>query len=133
MPPELTELLAGTSIFIVLAICGGTVVTIVFTIGITWFAIRLVRKAVWPDRTVLEQGIPAQAKIVGVQQTGVLVNHQPQIVFELEVQPPGGAPYRAQAKAVVPMVHIPQLQPGAEVPVKIHPADPTKVVLDLYK
>jgi len=31
------------------------------------------------------------------------------------------------------MINIPQFQPGAEVPVKIHPSDPTQVVMDIYQ
>ncbi|MCP4540547.1 MAG: hypothetical protein GY832_25705 [Chloroflexi bacterium] len=133
MPPEITEILAGTSILVVLSICGGTVLSLAITIGITIFAIRLIRKTVGPNRGVLQDGIPAQAKIVNVRQTGVMLNNQPQILFDLEVQPPGGAPYQAQAKAVIPMINIPQFQPGAEVPVKIHPSDPTQVVMDIYQ
>jgi hypothetical protein len=131
MPPELTEILAGTSILVVLAVCGGTVLSLALTIGITVFALRFIRKTVGTDRGVLQDGIAARAKIVGVRQTGVMLNNQPQIAFELEVQPPGGTPYRVQAKAVIPMINIPQFQPGAEVPVKIHPTDPTKVELDV--
>lgn len=133
MPPEITELLAGTSIFIVLAVCGGTVLSIALTIGIAIFARRLINKTVGPNRGILQNGMPAQAKIVGVRQTGVMLNNQPQILFDLEVQPPGGVPYRAQAKAVIPIVNIPQFQPGVEVPVKIHPSDPTQVVMDVYQ
>jgi len=136
MPPEVTELtglFAGISALTVLAICGGTIVTLVFTAAIMFLVIRLLRKMVGPDRSVLESGIPAKARIVGVRQTGMLVNNQPQIAFQLEVHPPTGTPYQVETKAVIPMVNIPQFQPGAEVPVKIHPADPSKVVLDIYK
>jgi hypothetical protein len=133
MPPGLTELLAGSTVLIVVLVCAGIVVTAVVTIGITWLAIYLIRKAMGPDRSILQNGIPAKARILSVQQTGVMVNYQPQIAFQLEVQPPGDAPYQAQTKAVIPLVNIPQFQPGVEVPVKIHPADPTKVVLDVYK
>ncbi len=131
MPPEITEILAGTSIVVVLAICGGTVLSLALTIGITVFALRFVRKTVGQNRGVIQDGIPAQAKIVGVRQTGVMLNNQPQIAFDLEVHPPGGSPYQAQA--VIPMINIPQFQPGAEVPVKIHPSDPTQVALDIYQ
>ena len=132
MPPEITELFAGTSIFIIIAVCGGIVLTLALTIGITVFAMRFVRKMVGPDRSVLQNGIPAKAKIMAVQQTGVMVNNQPQIVFDLEVDPPGAAHYRTQTKAVIPMVNIPQFQPGVELSVKIHPTDPSQVVLDIY-
>jgi hypothetical protein len=70
---------------------------------------------------------------MSVQQTGVMVNNQPQVVFDLEVRPPGGTPYRTQAKAVIPIVNIPQFQPGVELPVKVHPSDPMQVALDIYQ
>ncbi|MFL7792071.1 MAG: hypothetical protein AB8I69_08030 [Anaerolineae bacterium] len=133
MPPELTAILGGSTILIVILVCGSLLVTTGITIGITWLAIRLVRKAMGPDRSILQNGIAAKAQILSVQQTGVMVNYQPQIAFLLEVYPPGDAPYQVQTKAVIPMVNIPQFQPGTEVPVKIHPTDPTKVVLDVYQ
>ena len=133
MPPEIADLLAGASTTIVLTACVGIALSLLVTVGVTVLIIRMVRKTVGPDRSILQNGISAQAKILGVQQTGTMVNYQPQIAFTLEVHPPGGAPYQAQTKAVIPMVNIPQLQPGTEVPVKIHPTDPTKVVMNIYQ
>ena len=132
MPPEFAEIFGTTSILMVLSICACTVLSLAVTIGITVFAIRFIRKKVGPDRSILQNGIPAQARILSVQQTGVMVNNQPQIIFNLDVRHPGSSPYQAQTKAVIPMVNIPQLQPGTDVPVKIHPTDPTKIVLDIY-
>jgi hypothetical protein len=133
MPPELTALVGGSTVLVVILVCGSILVTTVITIGVTWLAIRLIRKTMGPNRSILQNGIPAKAQILSVQQTGVMVNYQPQVAFQLEVHPPGDAPYQAQAKAVIPMVNIPQFQPGTEVPVKIHPTDPTQVVLDVYQ
>jgi hypothetical protein len=133
MPPEIADLLVGASTPIILTACIGIALSLIVTIGVTVLIIRMVRKTVGPDRGILQNGISAQAKILGVQQTGTMVNNQPQIAFTLEVHPPGGEPYQAQTKAVIPMVNIPQLQPGTEVPVKIHPTDPTKVVMNIYQ
>jgi hypothetical protein len=119
------------TILVVLAICGITVVTLAVTVGITLLVTRSIRKTFGPDRGILERGIPARARIISARQTGVMVNYQPQVSFQLEVEPPSGTPYHAETKAVIPMVNIPQFQPGGEVSVKIHPTDPTKVVLDL--
>jgi len=135
MPPEVTEitgLFAGISALTVILVCVGTLVSLVITVGVTFLAIKMVRKAVGPDRSTLENGIPAKARIVSVRQTNMYVNNQPQIAFTLEVHPPSGTPYQAETKAVIPMVNIPQFQPGVELPVKIHPTDPSKVVLDVY-
>lgn len=119
-----------SSIWTMAAVIGGAVILV--TIVITLLVRRAIRRTFGPDRTTLEQGISARAKIVGLRQTGVMVNYQPQVAFQLEVYPPGGAPYHAETRAVVPIVNIPQVQPGVEVPIKIHPTDPSKVVLDLY-
>lgn len=129
MPP-IGEMISGLSIAIVgiacISIIGTTVLTVVLVIVIR----RFIQKKVGPDRTVLEQGTAAKAKIISVQQTGVLLNYSPQVIFQLEVHPPNGIPYEATTKTVIPMVNIPQYQPGAEISVKIHPTDPTRVEID---
>ena len=129
MPP-IEELVGGLSIAIIgitcLAFVGMTALTIVSVIVIR----RFIQKKVGPDMSVLQQGIAAKAKIISVQQTSMLVNYSPQVIFQLEVHPPNGTPYEATTKAVVPMVNIPQYQPGAEISVKIHPTDPTRVEID---
>jgi hypothetical protein len=129
MPP-IEELVAGLSVAIIgiacLSFVGMTALSIVLVLVIR----RFIQKKVGPDRTVLEQGIAAKAKIISVQQTNMLVNYQPQAIFQLEVYPPSGMPYQATTKTVISMVNIPQYQPGAEISVKIHPTDPTKVEID---
>ena len=129
MPPEITQLLAGGSIIAIITVCGGAVLSLAITIGITLFVIRFVRKTVGQDRNIIQNGIPARAKILSVRQTGVMLNNQPQVEFLLEVHPPSGMPYQAQAKAVIALFSIPQFQPGAEVSVKIHPTDQTRVAI----
>jgi hypothetical protein len=89
-------------------------------------------KGLGPNRQILQSGVRGQAVIRNVWQTGTYVNYNPQIGMQLEVTPPSGVPYTAQVMAVVPMVNIPQFQPGVTVPVKIHPTDPSKVELDVY-
>ena len=133
MLPEISELLTNMSIFAVIATCGGGLLSIALTVGIIFFVRRMINQTVGPNRGILQNGIPAQAKIRGVRQTGVLVNNQPQIEFDLDVQPTGGAAYQAKAKAVIPMIHIPQFQPGMDIPVKVQPSDPMQVALDLYQ
>ena len=133
MPTEITDLLTNMSIFAIVTTCGGALLSIVLTVGIIVFVRRFINKNVAPNRGILQNGISAQARIVGVQQTGMMLNNQPQIEFVLDVQPPVGAPYRAQTKAIIPLINIPQFQPGVDLPVKIHPSDPMQVVLDVYQ
>ena len=89
----------------------------------------LIRKMLGQDRSIIENGIAARAKILSVRQTGLMLNYQPQVEFQLQVYPPSGMSYLAKVKAVIGLVNIPQFQPGVELPVKIHPTDQTKVAL----
>jgi hypothetical protein len=118
----------GITAVTLLGICLVTVVSLAGTGAIIYFVMRAFR----PDTTILKQGTPAKAVIQQVWQTGAYINNNPQIGMQLEVQPTNGAPYVTQLNAVIPLVNIPQFQPGAVVPVKIHPQDPSKVALDVY-
>ncbi len=128
---DISTLLGGTMLITIISIVGSCVLGLAITgatIGLIWWMM----KRMGPNREILQSGIPAQATIRQVWQTGTFVNYNPQIGMQLEVQPPTGAPYLAQVNAVVPMVNIPQFQPGVVVPVKIHPTDPSKVELNVY-
>lgn len=80
----------------------------------------------------MKDGVPATAVITGMGQTGVTINEQPQLTFELLVQPPtGGQAYPVSVKQTVPMMAIGMLAPGRTVGVVISPKNPAKVKLDL--
>ena len=124
------DLFGNMSIAIILITCLSALCITVFSIGLTVVIWRYVRKKVGPDQEILQKGQPAQARVISVQQTGVLVNNSPQILLQLEIQPQFGAPYQTSTKAVIPLVQIPQIQPGSVIPVLVHPTDPTRVELD---
>lgn len=128
MPDDLIKLIAGMGGGIIALTCGITLVTTLITI----VAIVLIRRAVGPNRGVLKSGIAGEATILSVRQTGVQVNDQPQVAFELEVRVPGRSPYQAQTKAVIPIINVPQFQPGNVIPVKVDPNKPDQVVFDVY-
>ena len=44
---------------------------------------------------------------------------------------PGGVPVPVTTTTVVPMALLPQVQPGASVAVRVDPAAPSRVLLDL--
>jgi hypothetical protein len=125
----MTSIMGGS--ILLTCLIGGlvTVVTLVSVGAVMFFVFRALR----PDPTITKSGIPAQATIQNVWQTGTYVNNNPQVGLQLEVRPPSGVAYTAQTNAIIPLVNIPQFQPGAVVPVKIHPTDPSKVILDVYR
>lgn len=131
MPPEFTAILGGTTFFVVVTIACSICFSLLITVGVIFVILR-VMKSFGPDKDTLASGTPGQATILKVWQTGAMVNYNPQLGLLLEVRPPTGEPYQVEVKMVVPMVNIPQFQPGAVVPVKINPKDRQKVVLDVY-
>lgn len=76
-----------------------------------------------------QTGIPAQGRLVQVQQTGRLVNYNPEIQALVEVHHPQRGPYQVQTTAVVPQIAIPRAQPGAQVQVRINPQNPNDIAL----
>ena len=53
--------------------------------------------------------------------------------FRLRVTLEDGTSYEAETKNVVSVVHIPQVQPGTVLPVKVDPEDRLRVALDIYE
>lgn len=77
-----------------------------------------------------QTGLPAQATIESAQQTGTMVNYNPEVRFSLKLTHPNtGVEYTVEMTSVVPQIAIPQVQPGAQVPVRVDPDDPQRVAL----
>jgi hypothetical protein len=85
------------------------------------------------NRPVRETGMPASAEVLEVWDTGVRYNNNPVVGFRLLVTLADGTTYEAETKNVVSVVHIPQVQPGAVLPVKTDPDDRERVALDIYE
>lgn len=79
---------------------------------------------------LLATGAVGQARVLGLQGTGTLINHDPQVVLDLEVHPTtGGAPFRTRCTTIVSQLQIPQVQPGCAVPVRFDPMNLQRVAL----
>jgi hypothetical protein len=76
-----------------------------------------------------QTGIPASGQIVQVQQTGRLINYNPEVHAVVQVQHPQMGSYQAQTTCVVPQIAIPQIQPGAQVQVRINPTNPQDIAV----
>ena len=85
-------------------------------------------------RAIQKVGEAASATVVQVWDTGITVNNDPVIGLKVTVQRPGREPYEAIInKSLVSRIHVPQFQPGSQVPVRVDPQDPARVALDVYK
>lgn len=77
-------------------------------------------------------GRPAKATVLEIWETGVWVNHNPVAGFLLEVRAEGMAAYEAETRALISILWIPRIQPGAVLQVKYDPRNPSRVALDIW-
>lgn len=87
----------------------------------------------YTGREIRGHGLPATAKVLKIWDTGVKVNDDPVVGFLLLVHTEDKAPYEVETKALISLLAIPQIQPGAVLPVKYDPENPEKVALDIYE
>lgn len=73
---------------------------------------------------ILATGKQGEATILSLEDTGVLVNYNPQVTLLLEIRVPGYSPYQVRKTAVVPLVRLSQLQVGAVLPAYADPSQP---------
>jgi hypothetical protein len=124
----------GTSIITLVLVLGSTVVTLAMTGVILWLVYAKVvaplLKAEQQKARLLATGHQAQARVLSLQETGMLVNHRPQVRIVLEVARPGQLPYQAELTTVISMLAIPRVQPGNVVWVRCDPANPSLVAIE---
>ena len=76
-----------------------------------------------------QTGIPMRGRLVSVQQTGRLVNYNPEIYAVVDVYHPHFGAYRADTTSVVSQITIPRAQPGAELEIRVNPQDARDIAL----
>jgi hypothetical protein len=117
----------------------GPIITIVVLGTLAAVLVPILRRSAERSR-LLKTGEQAQAKVLGLADTGVKINDNPQVQIMLEVHPnapgegyrgPQRQPYQAQCVMTVSFLAIPRIQPGMMVPVRFDPADPSKVTIEM--
>ncbi len=76
-----------------------------------------------------QSGTPAQGRLLAVQQTGRLVNYNPEVQVTVEVSHPTLGIYQTHTSAVVPQIAIPRAQAGAMIQVRVNPQNAHDVAL----
>ena len=125
---------------IVLFLGGGIAFWIVMPdiyIGQIWVAVSVLlilifavigRAGARRDR-LLREGIQGTATVLGMEQTGVYINEQPQVKLRLRVEAPGITPYEVERNEIVPMLALGSLSQG-QLNVAIDPNDHQRVAVD---
>ena len=93
------------------------------------FGIGSMRKASASKR-IDETGLAGTGQVVGLTQTGMYLNNNPQIGMQLMVSVPGRNPYQVEVRQFVPLMLLGSIQVGSTLPVKVDQQNPSKVVID---
>lgn len=109
-------------------------ISIIFTIivlVVVFMVIRRVTGGIKQNNQLLVTGEPAQATVIQLWDTGVMMNNSPQVGLMLEVRPTGRPAYQVETKQFVSHLRLSQVQPGSIVNVRLDPANPNRVALAL--
>ena len=90
---------------------------LLFTFSILFAVLRVASLVIRgiEKENIKKKGIAAKATIISVSDTGTMINNQPQLSIELEVQPPYDSQFRVTVEYIVPYSALPQVQPGRTV------------------
>lgn len=75
-------------------------------------------------------GVDGTATIISMVATGATINMQPELQFQMSVDVNGSVSTVTHTQTVSPAI-IGQLQPGAQVPVKVDPDDHSQLMIGL--
>ena len=107
-------------------------------IGQIWIAVAVVLGLVYlvisrrqsRMESLRQTGLPGQAQILEMAQTGVYINENPQVRMKLSVQAQGLAPYVCEKKATVPLIALGMLGSGRPLSVFVNPNDHEDIYID---
>lgn len=98
-------------------------------LGLFVWARKWQRAAAEAERIKM-QGVAGSATILGMRQTGVTLNEQPQIELRLQITTQMQGPYEVSIKEYVPLMLLGTLSSGRPLPVKVDPANPERVIIE---
>ena len=120
----------GMMIFTIIIVAVSVIVPLGITGAVFWFIFK--KRA--ETQQLVATGVAGQAMVVQMGDTGMRINNQPQLALTLDVHPIPGqsafAPFRTTHNAIVPMMAMARVAPGAALPVKCDPANPARLTVD---
>jgi hypothetical protein len=81
-------------------------------------------------KKIATTGLVGTGTVVSADPTGVTINDAPVLQFQLDIEGPGLAPYRAKVRATMPFMAFGQITAGTKLPVRIDQEDNSKVLID---
>jgi hypothetical protein len=126
----------GGIAFIVLGILIPAVAATFLIIGVIWvlvtaalivYAIRQRRQGEH-DQWLWKSGIRGRGTLVSAR-AGALINDQPQMTLELELDVPGQDRRRVRRRLIISNFAVHVMQPGLVLPVYVNPQDPDDILI----
>ncbi len=128
--PDVNGIMNSVSTITIIAVGGGILITVI----VLFFVFRVMRGVSGMNQKtaqLLTTGTPAQAKVLALNSSGMMVNYNPVVDIMLEVHPREIAPYQTQVRTMIPSIKLAQVQPGMTVEVRYNPNNPAEVAVAL--
>ena len=95
--------------------------------GLGVYAIRQARKG-RHEQWLWKTGIKGRGTLVSAR-SGALINEQPLMTLELDLDVPGQQPRRISRRLIISEFAAPLMQPGLVLPVYVNPGDPEDILI----
>ncbi|MCB1915715.1 MAG: hypothetical protein KDG52_08370 [Rhodocyclaceae bacterium] len=82
------------------------------------------------DARLRQEGMAASGRVLAARQTGEWVNNNPRVELHLAVAGTSSTNYEVRLLTVIPQIHLPAVQPGKVLRLKVEPDDLDHVVID---
>lgn len=105
------------------------VLTLVVFTGVLVILFVLEARARFRKSRNVVQKIESNAIVLSLEETGIYINHQPQIKIQMQVIPSKGRNFVAELEEFVPVVELATIRAGATVRVKYNPENHKEIRL----
>src|SRR5687767_13520119 len=105
---------------------------IVVALALAAYYVLLSRKARQAD-ALQREGIPAEAQILEMTQTGMYVNQQPRVRLKLRIEAPGVPAFETEDTYTVPLIGLGALTRGGGLRVYLDRKDPSRFAIDWFR
>jgi hypothetical protein len=103
------------------------VIWVLVTAALIVYAIRQ-RRHGEHDQWLWQTGIRGRCTLVSAR-AGALINDQPQMMLELDLDVPGQDRRRVRRRLIISNLAVHVMQPGLVVPIYVNPRDPDDVLI----
>jgi hypothetical protein len=118
--------IGGTEILVCVVVGVSTLLPLGFVGALGYGLMKRSREAA----LLRQNGIAARGQIRSLSATGTSINDVPLMRIDVSDASPQG-PRQATSEMLVPLHLQMQLVPGATVPIRVHPQDPTKIMIEM--